>query len=418
MSVMNGQSNKSDATSAKSILNVNNLEYALPTSIAACSARQWITNAFSSASANESDTIQCNVMSGRYLFDGRTSYFKFQAVATVTTHARFSQGSATNLIEQMAVQSASGTECGRDSGIGALHEIVDLYGGSDEWNFNQGGVQGFLGTSGVKPYTGDSLKVKRWYAIPLYKLMGMFDRETLIPSQVLAGSTVSVTFSTLALSVLASGSVASALTITTPSLVLDCYTPIDLVQNSINKIASTTGLEYYYDSWYHSQHSVGAVTDINLNSNVKLAQVSAVVARLRDNSRLDGTDGDDPTVSSLDTGVPALASFQVNVGGQYVQNSPVNNHVEMYYSALNAFDKLGRQTGCAVSYASFLTSHSVIACSLARSNVLTRSGVPLDIGQALNITGTTSNAVARRADMFIKYSAMLKIFSDRILPRK
>lgn len=417
MSIESNSSNSVDVEK-NALMEVNDIEYEFPKNLSVVNRRVLIRSNFNKSSYAHTETATCYLNSGDWYVDGKNSYLYFSVL--VIGACATGDGSLANLVNSITFTSKSGTEIERQLQAGDIRIIEDRYRCSGDWFNSAGQVMGYLGGAAYNDApVGVVPSAEIDCCIPLGKLLGLGRTEALLPSQLVGGARIDITFNTPQLALVGTAALAAATyTITNPSIVLDSYLFNDGVLRQLNSMAASRGLDVYFDTFDHSRTTTAA-TSINMDARKAVSRAQYVVARTRLDSALDGTINDNPTISEVLSPTTSWATYQFNLGGLYFPNAPVSTEIEMCQNALYCYGKMGYcDKPGSVGSVAFMARNAIACATLERSSVLALSGLPVSSARVLSLNGTFDDAQSRTTDMYLNYIKVAKVFLNRCIVKE
>ena len=282
----------------KNVLAINKLKYALPSKLSVVDRRQ---NKTSYADSTTYDSSSGNEMvirltaSTDYVY-GPNSYLTFDVSGVATTDPiGFDSHTAMALFSRVLFEDRSGVELERNDKLNsycaqvvpwhhgrAYKETVKAMAGQFEAGeqLHSGGIptdpQTWKKNGQVADY--DIKASPLTVCIPLRHFLGIFDRETLIPSMLVSGALLRLQLETpsVALQLLAGGTdtVATSYKISNPRIVLDSMSLSPVVQkNLLEQSQAGGGLDFSYETCYYQGANPGTSVNFNLQVNKAVARV-------------------------------------------------------------------------------------------------------------------------------------------------
>jgi hypothetical protein len=407
------------------LLTLNNLAYTMPSDLSVCVSRTCTNQFFQSKDYSPSQTAICILNTGSAYVHPMRSYLRLDFVNTSTAAVCFGSGSACNLISRLMISSRDGSILERIDSANLLSRIRQHYEFSFVTNntvFSAAGSrydgQGSSnGTGDTYIQSGQTVR----FCVPLYLLSGFFNSKQLLPNTLCSGMRFDIQLESanVALNQGASATETEPLSysITDCAIVCESYQLSDLVLRNLNQMASSSGLEYLYDTYFATQGR-RSTTSINIESRkaVSRALSSVYIETLADSSNSFQRD----SFASL----PAnILDIQARVGSLYLPNqsslrasTPAILAPELFINALQAFEPIRTQQ-TNVSLAQFETSRGVFATSLER-DTLGGSGIPLSNSRVLSINGTFSPVLDNTSYfvcLFLKHAALARCFNSNTI---
>tara|TARA_R110000868_G_C10949978_1_gene767736 strand:+ start:456 stop:1880 length:1425 start_codon:yes stop_codon:yes gene_type:complete len=367
----NTQQPKSSKVSMKEILAINKLKYALPSRLSVVERRQnkisyADATVYSSSSGNE---VVVRLTASQDYTYGPNSYLTFDIEGVAADgDLGFKSHTAMALFREVIFEDRSGVELERVSRLNSYcAQVVPWHHGSKyketvkamAGQF-EGGEQVYSVTTGI-PISPRVWKTngivadydikasKLTVSIPLRHFLGIFDRETLIPSMLLSGSMIRLQLETpsVALQKLdatnGSAVVATDYTLRNVRVVLDSMALKPVVQKNLLEQSQSGGLDYTYETAYHQSANPGTGKAFNLQVNKAVARVQKIYWSARSQTTPAQTNKD-----SLGTSLADIAVLQYRVGDLYLPTKAIRcsttdtqkNGAEFYENSLQSVKRM------------------------------------------------------------------------------
>ena len=372
------------------LLTVNKLKYQLPSNLNIVERRQ---NKVSFADQNSylsqagSEVVIRFTASTDYVY-GPNSFLTFdiETKATGSTgQIGFENETAMSLFSRVLYEDRSGSELERNDRLNAYCAQVG------PWKYTKNAVTPamagkFLGdekATRTNPATFgthgseenyDTTSDKLSVVIPLRHFLGIYNRETLVPSMLVSGSLLRLQLAPAleALTIIGVGDrVPASYTISNPRVVLDSMALAPVVQkNLMEQTQQSGGLDFSYTTAYYQSGNPGSNPAFNLQINKAVSRCS----KLFWSSRATSTEA---KVSNSNHGTEKLAvnKLDYRLGDLYfpqrvidVVGSPQKNGSELYQNSLQSMNRMRTDEN-----APWITK-----------NIFCCSGVPLDATPANN----------------------------------
>lgn len=362
-----GQADSKKA-SMKNILAINKLRYALPSKLSVVARRQ---NKVSYADSNEYKSASGNEMvirmtaSTDYVY-GPNSYLTFDIEGFAADGTLgFDAHDATALFSRVLFEDRSGVELERNDKLNSYcaqvlpwhfeakyKETVQAMAGQFEAS-TQRHVAGIPTVPPTYQKNGqiadyDCKASALTVCIPLRHFLGIFDRETLIPSMLLSGALLRMQLETpsVALQKLdATGVavVATSYTIKNPRVVLDSMALMPVVQkNLLEQSQASGGLDFSYETCYYQGATPGTFSSFNLQINKAVSRVQKLYWSSHCQSTPSQTDKDNLGTTQAD-----VKSLDYRVGDLYLPSRVITcsgttqkTGAELYENSLQSVKRM------------------------------------------------------------------------------
>ena len=460
------------------LLQVNNLDYRIPPALSVAVSRAHAKYPLSQAEVKQNGEMIFVLPSGSHYVDFRNSYIKFTVTvtpvdsATTYTNIRtfnngyrnsFQTGTAVTetvgdpgalaLFSRMRYYHSSGTildeqngyldalmyqkaqwYMGRDwrRGVGSLFD----FGGSDMYisdaatatkrypyhNFTAEEYKQNLGPAGYKLIGFESTGTSQTYIIPLMLFSDIFAQDKLAPSFLVAGSRLHLTLNSANHAFICGGNATGTtdFTISKASIHLEQYQLTDAVAKVLSAISATSGLEYPFESIYHTQtQSTDQAVSIQVSRALSRANHVMLVSRRTDEMGV-------PLKNSI-CARPILPTenvrYQVQLGGQTIPTQEIEGPIEAFLMANVTMRRMHTMTGNDNNFAiDFLRGGAgILALSLESSSTLEQSGAALSAQRVLlfNFYRSDSGGAGNQHlhVLFTSYVRLATIFLDSVIVR-
>lgn len=373
-SVVGQPSNSQDMNKSQGLIAVNDLTYILEPDLSVASNKTHKNHHFQSATYSPTQSAICILNSGADYIDTRRSWFQFElefktpntettysipgdydsvptTVPDTTTHGAFGvHGSACNVISSIVISTRSGDELCHLTDFNLMQNMLIPLQYGREWADGPGQLMGFGGGVG-------NGKTQR-FAIPMYILSPLFGYGRLMPSMLMSGMRIEITWASpeiafqcvknTALTTSTETTVYTSVervvdyAIHNPQFVLSSVQLSDSIQRSLNELSATNGLEIVYCDYSSTKtNSTSALLEINTEVRKSCSRALKAFARVRNvsynaipfNAGLftDPSNGVDDTgigVRSMNDSFRGEASFpfkeyQWQLGSLYFPQQPV-----------------------------------------------------------------------------------------------
>jgi hypothetical protein len=446
MSFAESKTTREGAPQIKSIptatlIEANRLDYTVPPSLSVVVQRRHVRNEAQSVQYRDGRTCNIALNSGDDYCNGRTSYFtfKFETVGAVAeSKVNFGSGSALNVIKTLTMYHSAGTEMDRLENHNLYQRFIHKYTKSSEYFCTVGSCMGYsYNADGVVPadntnniYEGKLETGVHTFVIPMSEINGMFDTDQLIPSYALSGMRLSIDLAHFA-EALVCETVNSGLTgytISECAVVLDVMTLSDNIVDKLNQLSGSrkSGTQFYWNTYDSTPKNI-TQGSLHVSAEKAVSRASKAFCIARRTADVSNILKDSMIPEAL-----TLDSYQFRLGSSFFPNKTLNDHAEMYFNTLFAFDNFHSSQQTCVPFKDFkqigagTTSESGAVVALERSeNSL--SGLPISGSRALTLDATftqssTGNSVTDGAvnnktiDMFLIYTKVASCYLyDRIV---
>lgn len=448
---------KMDMSSLKT---VNKLQYQLPSNLNVVERRQNKVsfadqNSYSSASGNE--LVVRLTASTDYVY-GKNSYLTFDIQTTedgVGTDGElgFLKHTAMSLFSRVLFEDRSGAELERNDKLNSYcaqvkpwhfpatyKDTVCAMAGQFEGSTRMASAASGIPTAAdvfikngiVAEY--DTVASKLTVCIPLSHFLGVFDRETLIPSMLVSGALIRLQLETPGVALQQIGTVqdgAISYAITNARVVLDSMSLAPVVQkNLMEQSQASGGLDFTYETAYYQSGNPGT----NANFNLQINKAVSRCQRLYWSSHAQITTAD-TTKDSLGTALANVAQLDYRLGDLYFPQrvitvvgtaATVKNGAELYQNSLQSVGKMRTSSDPpSITKRDFLTSgvaligdatnnnsgRCVHVQSFEQSSALEYSGLAINNSRTLEarINYGASTATAQVIDAWICYVKLAKV---------
>jgi len=291
--------------------------------------------------------------------------------------------------------------------------------------------------------TGGLRKDPPHFIIPLHQLTGLFAQDKLIVPTLGASLRIDIFLENSDVALQWTGAIPSQqsarnYTITNPTIMLDTLMMSDAVSKKIFQVSSETGLDLDYTDCNNTTQTFTASAEQTLDNKIAVSRAEMAFVKTRDTIAMSSGTTACLFDSMCSTLISPVTYYQWNLGGLYLPQDNLRNLTEMYFNALYSWNKLelnGKPMSSSVSFEDFLCGgYNVIACNLERSSLIRLTGMPVSSSRTLTArmnlnlpylptplggtAGATSTILsAQRADMYLTYRCLLKIFPTKVVKR-
>ena len=408
--------------SGSSDLMVNNLIYKQPAALSLAVNRTYKKMFFqrSAYTGDKSTTMICDWNTGTSYVNCDNSYVSFKVKLTGTANpieptASFGSGSAMNIINEVRIQSRSGSELERLQNANLWSKYDSLYSKPYGNLTTVGSIQGFgPNLSAGDPASLNNVVYKR-FVLPLYVVSPFFRpmKKQLLPPQLASGLHFEFVLEDFRTALLGLSGAVTGYDIEGLYFNLDCVDMTDDVQRTINMESAQDGLEYTYERIFTSISQLPS-NQLSISQQVRKAVSQACFATTLTISQADRINiAKDPLCC-----VPFnYTSFQYRLGALYFPNQEVqdaSDGIEAYMISQEVYDKLKHPySEGSVSIESFKLKHGVVSASFEKDTNLSVSGLPINNSRVLELNATYA-AVAEPLEVvsFLQYCVVARTYID------
>jgi hypothetical protein len=394
----------------------NLLTYGLPASETLVDSRSLKRYYAQRDSYSAGDSMVFNLDTGTDYVHGSTSYLTFsvQSLDDATgASATFGglNGTALNLFNNATLK--NGEVIDREEAINVRSVATLGYEKSAHFHNTQGQL---MGASGHDALTQD-FKNATEVCIPLGHVMGFFNTDQLIPSQIVAGSRLTIkledAFRAFMFATTPAGT--AGYVISNPSIMLDSYSLTTSARVFLEKRASgADGLPYTWKAWEHVSVAVPAgITRVSANVGRPVSDALSAVCKIRNDA------GDSKTESTTDSfasqGWDNTTSTRFKLGAMTFPDQRVESSAEQYQLALKTFKKMrGDDNMPHNSYRAFVDSQAIVSMGFERHYAMNLAGLRLNTGgRTLTLDWQVETNVANvQIDCFMGYVRVASGFAD------
>jgi len=408
---------------ASSDLRINNLVYQQPAALSLAVNRSLKRQFFqrSTYTGSRSTTMICDWNSGTSSINLSNSYltFKIKLTGGATSTANFASGSAYNVINEMRIQSRSGTEMDRLQNANLWGRNDSLFNMSGEWLTTVGSNQGFGPTrNGTADGSNTNTQFATRFVIPLAQLTTFFrpiDGQ-ILPPQVASGLHFEIVLEDFRTVFFQKVAGITGYEIEQIYFQLDCVDLTDDCQRTISDISARTGLEYTYPRIFTSQSQL-PIGQLSLSQQVRKAVSQACYVTTITLSQADKIDITKDSLASIPFN---YTNFQYRLGSLYFPNQQITSTdvqdvaCESYTITQSVYDKLRLMyDNGSVSFAVYQASLAVLSASFEKSQFLAISGLPVNNSRVLELNAEYA-AVSQNLEVysFLQYTSVARTFLD------
>jgi len=358
-------SGKSEKSLISSLLTLNSMTYTLPKEMGVSNRRTYIRNVSNKPEYKENDRIIIHLNSGsRYIY-GKNCYLKFNLLQAVD--AAFSApstnlfpfgdekgGSALDLIREVVVTSASGTELSKTQGVNVLARQLQRWTCDRQFTKSFGQAWGQVdydrneqkntgGMMSASTLSAGTTAVGQDFCIPMSLLSPLFAQEKMIPNFMASGLRIEIVLDSNSNAFHKIGAAVDGfMRITDPEIVIDTFELADPIQKALLQQASRSGLDYWWVETDRTQDIIpDTINKFNTIVRKSASRVLSVIGVPIQTSTI-GTQGADSIGARA---IPPFTSYSVRLGANvYPQSGTPGSLVENYVNAHYALDQLAHTT--------------------------------------------------------------------------
>lgn len=413
-----------DHVAKAGLIKINQLEYKLPPDLSVVVSRTQTSQFFAQNAYLPGSTAVCILNTGSSYIYGPNSYLTFTVTNTSVTSgaaavaAGFGTGSATNLIRRITITSRSGDVLERVDNLNLLSHIRARYMHDATWFDSTGSLMGY----GAKDATAASATklgpggVKR-VVIPMSEISGLFRHPNLLPSALMSGCRIEIEWESGLQSLIATNADdVPAYSISDIRVECDSYQLTDLILRSLNEMASQTGLEVVFSTYFSTQ-ATRAASSLNIESRKAVSRALGAFMRER-TPKLAAAANTDAFLASAITNGAGCTDLQWRAGNLYFPNTSLRNPIpdlnspELYAMTMRSFGKFQSGTASSVTPTEFNSGHQVFGVDLERSTSQSLAGIPISNSRvlALNASYFGAAAPAKAVDLYLEYVTLARVF--------
>ena len=365
----------------------------------------------------------CDWNSGTSYVNLANSYLTFKVQITgsnpsVDSTANFGSGSAMNVINELRIQSRSGTEMDRLQNCNLWSKYDSLYQLPAGQLTTVGSVQGFGPTRmSTDAENMASLQPAVRFCIPLTAMSTFFRpiKKQLLPPQLASGLHFEIVLEDFRTALFQKFGVVTGYSLEGLYFQLDCVDMTDDVQRTINMESAQDGLEYTYKRIFTSVSQL-PIGQLSLSQQVRKAVSQACFATSITISQANKIN---VAVDSLNSIPFNYTTFQYRLGALYFPNQEVSDATdgtEAYLIAQQVYDKLKNSySEGSVTQAQFKLRHGILAASFEKDTTLNVSGLPINSSRVLELNASYASVTeALEIITFLQYVSVARLFVDNI----
>ena len=406
---------------ASSDLRINNLVYQQPAALSLAVDRSLKRQFFqrSTYEGSKSTTMICDWNTGTSYVNMANSYLSVKVKLTggATSAANFGSGSAMNFLNEVRIQSRSGTELDRLQNANLWSKFDSLYQMPSEWLETVGSVQGFgpTRTRATDPSNTNTTTAVR-FNIPLAQISPLFrplKAGQLLPPQLASGLHFEITLEDFRTALFQKVAGITGYNLESLYFQLDTVQMTDDTQRTVNDISANTGLEYAFNRIYTSQSQL-PISQLSLSQQIRKAVSQACYVT---SITLSQADKVDITKDSLNAIPFNYDSFQYRLGSLYFPNQAITDAqdgVEAYTIAQSTYDKMKHAYNAgSITIANFVSKHGILSGSFEKDTSLDISGLPINNSRVLELNASyVAVAEALEVYSFLQYTSVARTFLD------
>ncbi len=324
------------------------------------------------------------------------------------TTATFGGGSCLNLFENIRIIARSGEVLTEINKLNLYNYFVQKITHEYEWRAEQQGAEMLK--------FGKTLVSGAEYIVPLRDLCEFFRDDVLLPANVARGLRIELTLASTVLAFTDANATpadrVSTYTVDGLELLLDSYRLSGSAQNTLNKMASSSGLVLTYCDVNNSPSSKAdgqSTISTEVRQSVSMANSVFACVRLSD-------DDDNVTKDSFKTrAVGSTDSYQYRIGSVYLPQERIQGKVQWYSQMSYAWDKTksGHQLGIRSSE---FDDNSLAVADIDRYWT-SGSGMAINNSTTLNLNATVASADICSVDIFLKHTRSCTAFLENVVIR-
>jgi hypothetical protein len=448
------------ADTVEGLLELNKLNYDMFPDLSVAVARTTKQQQFQQRNySSESRNAVCTFNTGSDYINGKESYLAFTLRYTTTANGNGGptdipptrpdtftfghRGSALNLIQDIVIQDRAGNELERVTGVNIIANMRQWL-MSPGWRRTNGLMfgcyipaapgqaspdpdeilPGFNNTAGTPIVHAGSR-----FAIPLFLISGLFDINKLLPSTLMTGLQIQITFAAPeTVFVQDSGSAAGLrYALDDVRFELDAHTLSDSVNRTLMQRSATDGLEIPFRTWHLASTNLAAAVGTDISAENRKAVSRAFKSRALFRVTTNITDVDEDSFAAVDSNI---SQWQWQVGNMYYPHQPRTvggDDVGLYAETFHAISKSEGLIDSAREGAmypdDFQTNGAVpplwwIPLDLERSSAIDVSGLPLNNSRILQLQAkfkagsNQATGGGQTVTLCLQYFKVLRSFVD------
>tara|TARA_R110001632_G_scaffold45249_1_gene114969 strand:- start:4849 stop:6093 length:1245 start_codon:yes stop_codon:yes gene_type:complete len=373
----------------EAVLFNNNLTYTLPVPSSVTVNKTKKRSYFQNRTYGSGQTMVCTLNSGSSFIDLKNSNLIVKIKVTSTNvnafDVTFGEGSAMNMVENIRINTRSGTQLTNTQKMNAFRVLEDVNCESENWFNTVGEIMGYKQSATAI----SSTKPEFLAVIPLKKLHPFFDPEggVMGPPQLFSSCRIEIDLATLGNifrdSGIANTDVPTDYSIEDIYFDLECVELMDSAQSAINTTAQKKSLEFLYRDIFTSRSSNPSNSSaINVDVNKSVSYAEKVMAVIQ-------TNGNQNNISADSYVTPYLAgNWWVQLGSnQYPSNQKIADEKSAYVNNLSCYRKLSGKCGqrgeTELTLSKYSTNYGTYAASLELDTSLALSGMPVTSSRTL-----------------------------------
>ena len=399
-------------------LKAEKFQYLLPQMQSVIAEKSMKQSYFAQDSYAHTVTAVAVINSGSAFIDPHCSYLSFVLPdPSVTTATSASIKSIHDLIDQVTVYHKSGKELDRIENYSLYRNKVDLYRYKTNYFNGPGSLEGYADRRYAAPTSIDVLASTydsvRWQ-IPLAKLCPIFDceRGKLIPPHLMTGMRIEIRWKTPADAFKTNAGTVDSYALNQIRFSLSSYQLQDRYIAELNKIAATKGLEWHWNSVFHTTFATGSQNNV-LQITKKCSKLNGVHVVPQLDSILSTPTADADASVDLDL----VASFQTRLGSQLYPCAPLENSREMFQNTLQYFGKTCYHSDCPLRVEDVTggSTDGILSQTLERSAVLSISGQPVRSDRSLEVRLNFTGAVNRTTSCYLEFTKVARVTLQNVI---
>ncbi len=415
------------SSNVNGLLTINRLNYTLPNDLSVCISRTGTSQFFQSKSYAPGQSMICIFNTGASYVNPERSYLRLDFKNTSAVSVSFGQGSACNLFNRLLVSGRDGSVLERIDNLNGLCRIRQLYERDAEYKQTVMTAAGsrYNGTneaadSAVFIIPGATVR----FCIPMSMISPLFASKQLLPNSLASGLRLDIQLekANRALQQQAAEASTAPLSyeIVDCAVVCESYQLSDMILRNLNQMASSSGLEYLFTTWYSTS---GRRNTSSINIESRKAVSRALLMFYVETEPEDLVN--DHRKDCFKSVPPKWLDVQCRVGSLYLPtqaslraSSALLLSPEIYSQSLLAFEKFrGSMGNAGVGLQQFENGAAIFASSLER-DTLGGSGIPLSNSRTLAVDATfvePAQGESFYVSLFLKYTSLCRIYLSNIV---
>ena len=406
-------SNSLGSDSIAKLLDVSDLTYLADSDANVISERSQKKMYAQKQAYSQRETIVISLNTGNDYVSMRDSSIRFKlglldTNSVASTQTTFGGGSCLNLFENIRIIARSGEVLSEISKLNLYNYFVLKLTHQYEWRAEQQGKQ-LLGF-------GTTLVSGQEFVVPLRDLCEFFRDDVLLPANVARGLRIELTLASAQSAFQDENATpanrVASYNVVGAELLLDSYRLSGSAQNTLNKMASTSGLVLTYCDVNNSRTSKDSgQSTISTEVRQSVSMANSVFACIRPSA-----DTEDVTDDSFATrAVGATDSYQYRIGSVYLPQERISGPVQWYSQMSYAWGKTRHGTQLGIRASEFGTN--ALAVGDIDRYWTSGSGMAINNSTTLNLNATVDGATQCDIDIFLKHTRSATAFLENVIVR-